>query len=142
MEKEDKMIKALLQDKFIERAPDGFTGKVMQSIEVAELQKEKTYRYDWPYLLIIAGSVLFALGIVAFIDSSFISRNFYVFLGYTTDFFHLMSGIFDHTQLTNTSVLSGSGLMIGTFIIMIVLLFFDGFVWRKKRYLNLFAWSF
>jgi hypothetical protein len=142
MEKEDKMIKALLQDKFIERAPDGFTDKVMQSIEVAELQKEKTYGYDWPYLLIIAGSVLFALGIVAFIDSSFISRNFYVFLGYTTDFFHQMSGIFDHTQLTNTSVLSGSGLMIGTFIIMIALLFFDGFVWKKKRHLNLFTWSF
>lgn len=142
MEKEDKMIKALLQDKFIERAPDGFTDKVMQSIEVAELQKEKTYRYDWPYLLIIAGSVLFALGIVAFIDSSFISRNFYVFLGYTTDFFHQMSGIFDHTQFTNTSVLSGSGLMIGTFIIMITLLFFDGFVWKKKRHLNLFTWSF
>jgi len=142
MEKEDKMIKALLQDKFIERAPDGFTDKVMQSIEVAELQKEKTYRYDWPYLLIIAGSVLFALGIVAFIDSSFISRNFYLFLGYTTDFFHQMSGIFDHTQLTNTSVLSGSGLMIGTFIIMITLLFFDGFVWKKKRHLNLFTWSF
>jgi len=142
MEKEDKMIKALLQDKFIERAPDGFTDKVMQSIEVAELQKEKTYRYDWPYLLIIAGSVLFALGIVAFIDSSFISRNFYLFLGYTTDFFHQMSGIFDHTQFTNTSVLSGSGLMIGTFIIMITLLFFDGFVWKKKRHLNLFTWSF
>ena len=142
MEKDDKMIKALLHDEFIEKAPDGFTGRVMQSIEVAELQKEKTYRYDWPYLLIILGSVLFALGIVAFIDSSFISRNFYIFLGYTTDFFHQMSGIFDQTRLTNTSVLSGNGLIIGTFLIMMALLFFDGFVWKKKRHLNLFAWSF
>jgi len=142
MEKEDRIIKALLHDEFIEKAPDGFTEKVMQSIEVAELQKEKTYRYDWLYLLIIAGSVLFALGIVAFIDSSFISRNFYVFLGYTTEFFHQMTGIFDHTQLINTSVLSGSGLIIGTFLIMMTLLLFDGFVWKKKRHLNLFVWSF
>ena len=142
MEKEDRIIKALLHDEFIEKAPDGFTDKVMQSIEVAELQKEKTYRYDWLYLLIIAGSVLFALGIVAFIDSSFISRNFHVFLGYTTEFFHQMTGIFDHTQLINTSVLSGSGLIIGTFLIMTALLLFDGFVGKKKRHLNLFAWSF
>jgi len=142
MEKEDKIIKALLNDEFIEKAPGGFTDKVMQSIEVAELQKENTYRYDWLYLLIIAGSVLFALGIVAFIDSSFISRNFYIFLGYTTDFFHQMTGLFDHTQLTNTSILSGSGLMLGTFLIMVALLFFDGFVWKKKGSMNLFAWSF
>jgi hypothetical protein len=142
MEKEDRIIKALLQNEFIEKAPDGFTKKVMQSIEVAELQKANTYRYDCLYLLIIAGSVLFALGIVAFIDSSFMSRYFYVFLGYTTDFFHQMTGIFEQTRLTNTSILSGSGLMIGTFIIMIALLFFDGFVWKNKRSLNLFAWSF
>lgn len=142
MKKEDKVIKALLNDQFIEKAPDGFTDNVMHSIEMVELHQEKTYRYDWPYLLIIAGSVLFALGIVAFIDSSFISRNFYVFLGYTTDFFHQMSGIFDHIQLTNTSVLSGSGLILGTLLIMLALLFFDGIVLKKKRYLNLFVLSF
>ncbi len=142
MEKEDRIIKVLLNDEFIEKAPDGFTDQVMHRIELAELPLEKTYRFDWPYLLIIAGSVISALGIVAFIDSSFISRNFYVFLGYTADFFHQMSGIFDPSRLANTSILSGSGLILGTFLIMLTLLFIDGFVLKKRRYLNLFAWSF
>lgn len=142
MEKEDKIIKALLNDEFIEKAPDGFTGRVMHTIELAELQKDHSYKADWLYLLIIAGSVFFALGIIAFIDSSYISRYFYVFLGYATDVFHQMTVIFDHPKLINTSVLSSSGLMMGTFLIMLALLVFDGFLLKKKRYLNLFVWSF
>lgn len=142
MEKEDKMIKALLNDEFIETAPEGFTNKVMHTIETVELQKGQSYKADWLYLLISIGSFFFALGIIAFIDSSYISRYFYVFLGYITDVFHQTTAIFDHTKLTNTSVLSGSGLVLGTFLIMLVLLVFDGLVSKKKKYLNLFIWSF
>ena len=66
MEKEDKIIKALLNDEFIEKAPDGFTGRVMHTIELAELQKDHSYKADWLYLLIIAGSVFFAPGYYRF----------------------------------------------------------------------------
>lgn len=142
MEKEDRIIKTLLNDAFIEKAPDGFTDRVMHNIEIVEIQQEKTYRFDWPYLLIIAGSFLFALGILAIIDSSYISSNFNVFMGYAAHLFQQMTGIFDHSQLNNTAVLSGSGLLIGTFLIILSLLFFDSFVFRKKRYMNLFVWSF
>ena len=142
MEKEDKIIKALLNEELIETAPDGFTNRVMNTIELAELQKDQSYKADWLYLLIIAGSFFFALGIIALIDSSYISRYFYVFVGYASNVFHQMTTIFDHTKLTNSSILSGSGLVLGTFLIMIALLVFDSFVLKKKRYLNLFVWSF
>ena len=143
MEKEDKIIKALLNDEFIEKAPDGFTERIMNAIEVAELQKdENTIRTDWPYLLAIAGSIILAIGIISIIDSSIITHYYHTFIGYLLGFFEQIIGIFGNSQLKNTAVPSGSGLVIGTFIIILALLFFDNIVLRKRRSLNLFMWSF
>ena len=89
MEKEDKIIKALLNDEFIEKAPGGFTDSVMQTIELAELQKlEQPNVANWLYWLVIIGSILLALGIISFIDDSFISRYYVLFAGYISGFFY------------------------------------------------------
>ena len=40
MEKEDKIIKEFLENGFFEKAPEGFTDKVMQSVEQVELQQK------------------------------------------------------------------------------------------------------
>jgi len=143
MEKEEKIIKALLDDGFIEKAPEGFTDRIMNAIEVVELQKEEnSIRTDWPYLLAIAGSIILALGIIFIIDSSIITHYYQTFTGYISGFFDQIIGIFGNSQLKNTAVPSGSGLVIGTFVIVIALLLFDNIVLRKRRYLNLFIWSF
>ena len=143
MEKEDKIIKALLNDEFIEKAPEGFTERIMNAIEVAELEKEEnTIRADWPYLLAIAASIILALGIISMIDSSFITHYYQTFTGYLLGFFDQIIGIFGNSQLKNTAVPSGNGLVIGTFVIVVALLFFDNVLLRKRRSLNLFIWSF
>ena len=143
MEKEDKIIKALLNDEFFEKAPEGFTERIMNAIEVAELEKEEnTIRTDWPYLLAIAGSIILALGIIFIIDGSIITYYYQTFTGYILGFFDQIIGIFVNSQLKNTAVLSGSELVIGTFLIILALLFFDSIVLRKRRSLNLFMWSF
>ena len=143
MEKEDKIIKALLNEEFIEKAPDGFTDRVMQSIEASELLKqEQTNKNDWLYGLVIIGSILSAVGIIFFLDSSFISRNYFLFAGYVTGFFSQIASMFGPLSFSSTSILSGNGLLIGILIIMMVLLFFDGFVLRKRRYMGLFVYSF
>jgi len=143
MEKEDKIIKALLNEEFIEKAPDGFTERIMNAIEVAELEREEnTIRTDWPYLLAIVGSIILALGIIFIIDSSIITHYYQTFIGYLSGFFNQIIGIFGNSQLKNTAVPSGSGLALGTFLIILALLFFDNIVLRNKRSLNLFIWSF
>ena len=143
MEKEDKIIKALLNDKFIDKAPEGFTGRVMQSIEAVELQQqEQPNAANWLYWLVILGSILLALGIISFIDGSFISQYYLIFGGYISGFFYQITNMFSHSVFTDNSILSGSGLVIGIFVIMTVLLFFDGFIFKKKRYMNLFVFSF
>ena len=143
MEKEDKIIKALLNDEFIEKAPEGFTERIMNAIEVAELQKEEnTIRTDWPYLLAIVGSIILALGIIFIIDSSIITHYYQTFTGYISGFFNQIISIFGNSQLKITTIYSSSGLVIGTFVIILALLFFDSIVLRKRRSLNLFMWSF
>lgn len=143
MEKEDKIIKALLNEEFIEKAPDGFTDKVMQNIEASELLKqEQANKHDWLYGLVIIGSILLAVGIIFYIDSAFISRNYFLFAGYITGFFSQIATMFGPLSFSSTSMLSGSGLLIGILIIMMILLFFDGFVLRKRRYMSLFIYSF
>jgi len=143
MEKEDKVIKALLNEELIEKAPVGFTDKVMQSIEASELLKqEQTNKNDWVYGLVIIGSILSAVGIIFFLDSSFISRNYFLFAGYVTGFFSQIATMFGPLSFSSTSIVSGNGLLIGILIIMMVLLFFDGFVLRKRRYMGLFIYSF
>ena len=143
MEKEDKIIKALLNDEFIEKAPEGFTERIMNAIEVAELEKEEnTIRTDWPYLLAIVGSIILALGIIFIIDSSIITHYYQTFTGYISGFFNQIISIFGNSQLKITTIYSSSGLVIGTFVIILALLFFDSIILRKRRYLNFFMWSF
>ena len=141
MEKEDRIIKNLLDDKFTEKAPEGFTGRVMDTLEAIELQKQKqSIPSDWPYLLVVAGAALVALGILSFIDSSFIPNYYRLFFGYVSGFFQQLTNIFSVTQLENTAISTSGQLVIGTLFIMLALLLFDSMIWRKRRYLNLFLW--
>ncbi|RLD35495.1 MAG: hypothetical protein DRI72_00125 [Bacteroidetes bacterium] len=141
MEKEDRIIKNLLDDKFTEKAPEGFTGRVMDTLEAIELQKQKqSIPSDWPYLLVVAGAALVALGILSFIDSSFIPNYYRLFFGYVSGFFQQLTNIFSVTQLKNTAISTSGQLVIGTLFIMLALLLFDSMIWRKRRYLNLFLW--
>jgi hypothetical protein len=143
MEKEDKIIESLLNEKFIEKAPDGFTDRVMQSIEVSEsLNPKQSVSYDWLYGLGFVSSIILAIGIISFMDNSFVSRFYFLFAGYLSGFFSQLATLFGQTSLPGSSILSGNMMLIGIFSIMAVLLLFDGFVLRKKRYMNLFVWTF
>lgn len=143
MEKEDRMIKTLLNEEFLEKAPDGFTDRVMQSIEAIELvPQDQVKSNNWLYGFVFIASILLALGIISFIDNSFVSRYYFLFSGYIKGFFLQLAAMFNQSSLFNSSLSSGSGLLIGISSIMVLLLVFDGIVLQKKRYVNLFSWSF
>jgi uncharacterized membrane protein len=143
MEKEDKIIKALLSEEFIEKAPEGFTDSVMQSIEASEAKaREEVKSNNWLYGFVFAAPILLALGVISVIDSSFISSYYLLFSGYFSGFFSQVTAVFANTSITGSFILSGNAMLMGIFSIMIVLLIFDGFVLRKQRHMNSFAWTF
>ena len=143
MEKEDRMIKTLLNEEFIEKAPDGFTDRVMQSIEAMELvPQEQLKSNNWIYGFVFTASILLTFSIISFIDSSFLSRYYILFSGYLKGFFLQLAAMFKQSSLFNSSLLSGTGLLIGICSIMVLLLVFDGIFMQRKHHVNLFAWSF
>ena len=143
MEKEDRMIKTLLNEGFMEKAPEGFTDRVMQSIEAMELApQEQLKSNNWIYGFVITASIPLTFAIISIIDNSFVSRYYFLFSGYIKGFFLQLTAMFNQSSLFNSSLSSGSGLLIGISSIMVLLLVFDGIVLQKKRHVNLFAWSF
>lgn len=135
MEAEDKKIKTWLEDHFIEKAPDGFTGKVMDAVEATELQKQERSA-DWPYLLAAAAAVLAAFCVLFIVDPSFISQS----SGYASRFFMQLADVFSFSTSGITSAFSGGQLVAGTLIIILVLLTFDALVWKGKRGVHMFLW--
>jgi len=141
MEKEDKIIKSLLEDKFTVKAPEGFTGRVMDVLEATDLQKQKqAVSADWPYLLVAAGAVLVAAGTLSVLNPALIPYYYHLFSGYAFHFFHQLTSIFAGSQLKNTAMSTNVQLVVGTSFIMLALLLFDSIIWKKKRHLNLFLW--
>jgi len=130
MEKEDKIIRDLLLKTQTDKAPEGFTKSVMEAVEAAGAQKQ-TVQSDWPYWLLIAGSLLLAGVVLFIIDPSLILQ----YAGLFTGFFKQIAGLAE-----NMSGFGSDQLMTGTFVIMLLLLLADGMIWHKRQQFHIFLW--
>jgi hypothetical protein len=135
MEKEDKLIRELLKEGFLKPAPDGFTDSVMQSVAIAEKQKELSLPALIGYIL---GSVLLGLGLIYLISPGTLVAYAEVFLGFLKDLFGPFAGLFEGVSI-RSDYLKGSELFLGILLIIGVLLGFDRFLSSRKSVSGLFV---
>jgi hypothetical protein len=139
MEKEDKIIKEFLESGFFEKAPEGFTSKVMHSVEQVEIkQKSEIFSGVLGFVLLSFGAVFIAFGILFYFDNTFI-------LNYFQSFSFDLSGVIQEFSKTGNYFVSlpnhfpNLGLVAGIFIIIFTLLGIEKFVFSKKKIVNVFV---
>jgi hypothetical protein len=139
MEKEDQLIKDLIQEGFLKSAPDDFTENVMKSVAGTETQKESVFGDNaFSYGAIVFAAMALAGGIIYFVDPSFYSTNFGVFNDFLKQVLLSFSGIFKASTVLNID--SNSTLLIlGVIVIMAMLLLFERLLNRNRRLTNLFV---
>jgi len=139
MEKEDKIIKEFLEKGFFEKAPEGFTGKVMHAVEQVEIkQKSEIFSGVLGYVLLTFGAIAVAFGILFYFDNTFILSYFQSF---SFDFSGIVQG-FSKTGkyfLTLPNHFPYLGLVVGIFVAIFALLGIERFVFSRKNLVNLFA---
>ena len=139
MEKEDKIIKEFLEKGFFEKAPEGFTGRVMQSVEQVDLQpKPEIFSGVLGYVLLTFGAIAIAFGILFYFDNAFIVSYFQSF---SFDLSGVVNG-FSKTGkyfLTLPSHFPYLGLVVGIFIAIFALLGIEKFVFSRKNLVNIFV---
>lgn len=139
MEKEDKIIKEFLEKGFFEKAPEGFTSKVMHSVEQVELkQKPEIFSGVLGYVLLMLGAIAVAFGILFYFDNAFIVSYFQSF---SFDLSGIMQG-FSKTGkyfLTLPNHFPYFGLVVAIFVTIFALLGIERFVFSKKNLINIFV---
>jgi len=139
MEKDEKLLKDLLQEGFLTKAPDNFTDRVMLAVAETETQQETTSRYSaLVYAAIIMGSILAIFGILFYTNKSIFEKYQNYFHDFIVAIISPFSGVLDKFANLNFQF-PYNGLLMGVGLIIIGLLAFDRFVIGGKRYLNLFV---
>ena len=140
MDKDDQLIKDLLREGFLTKAPNDFTDRVMNA--VAETESEDKPATEYPaaiYYAIIIGSIAAIVGTLYFTNKAFLAEYFTSFTGIFSDLVPSFSLMGDQFSSLNFN-LPYSGLIVGIVSIMVALLVFDKFVIGRSRYLNIFVW--
>lgn len=139
MDKEDKVIKEFLEKGFFEKAPEGFTGRVMQTVEQVDAQQKPVIFYGIiGYILLMFGAILSAFGILYYFDNEFV-------MSYFQSFGAGLSGLLFEFSKTGKYFISLPnhspylGLLIGIFIVIFALLGIEKVVFKKGRYANIFV---
>lgn len=139
MEKEDQIIKELIQDGFLTSAPEDFTDNVMKRVANTPLNEKSLLSENiFMYAAIIVASFVLAGGIIYFVDPGFYMANFGVFYGFLKQVTFSFSGIFSGTlninDISNTFYLMG-----GITVIILVLLVFDRLLSGNRKLTHLFV---
>lgn len=139
MEKEDKIIKEFLEKGFFEKAPEGFTKRVMYSVEQIDLQpKPEIFSGILGYVLLMFGAIAVTFGFLFYFDNAFVLSYFQSF---SFDFSGIVQG-FSKTGkyfLTLPSHFPYLGLVVGIFVAIFALLGIERFVFSKKKLVNVFV---
>jgi hypothetical protein len=132
MEKEDKLIKELLQEGFLKTAPEGFTDSVMQRVTVAEQPKDLPF---YAYLGIIFGATGIGLGLIYFTSPEFFEQ----YTAYFMDFLYRLAlpfkGLFSGVSVPDLGV---NSTFLGILGAIALLLGFDALISKKFRVTNIF----
>lgn len=139
MEKEDKIIREFLEKGFFEKAPEGFTNRVMQAVEQVEIkQKSEIFSGVLGYVLLTFGAILVAFGILFYFDNSFITSYFQSF---SSSLAGVLNGFLKTGKyfLAMPSYFPYLGLVAGIFVAIIALLGIERFIFSRKNLVNIFV---
>lgn len=139
MEKEDKQIKKLLENEYLEKAPEGFTNRVMLAVEQVDLSKKSvTFSGMLGYLMLMLGAILVAFGILFYFDNDFVVNYFQYFSGNLNELFLEFSKIGNYL-LSLQSYFPSLSFLAGIFLIVFALLTIDRLLFNKRNYANIFV---
>ncbi len=137
MENEDKLIKELLLEG-VEKAPQGFTDQVMQTIAAAEAEKQNAF--NWNKLQVpsmIIGSILLFFAIIYFVTPEFYSRLYLSLSGYALILTSQLSSIFGSFSLPISDV-QINWLLVEVGAVIVALIALERFFFIRKRTLSIF----
>ena len=139
MDKEERMIRELLEEGLLTKAPDNFTDKVMMAVATSEAQKSQVGDLSYfSYALIILGAFVASLIALYFTNKALLVKFYQYLVDFNFGSFSFVTGLF--TNFNNMfSAIPGSGLIAGIVLIMLALLAFDKFVFAGRRYASVFV---
>ena len=139
MEKDDKLIRKMLEKGLLTKAPENFTDKVMMAVAAAEIQRKPVIDFSAiSYVFIVLGAFIVSAGVLYFTNNELLVKYYTYFMSSIAGVTAFISGIFANFNLSFSNI-PGSGLIAGISLIMIALLAFDRYVFSGRRYVNLFV---
>ena len=140
MDKNDKLIKELLEEGFLKKAPDNFTDNVMHAVakESSPVSTGNEYPFS-TYFMIIAGTVAAGVGILYFTNKAFLLKYLTYFNGFIGDLLPSFNELGKGFTSLNFQM-PANGLVLGVGAIVLLLLVFDKLVLSKNRYFGIFVW--
>lgn len=137
MNTEDKKIRELLKNLQVEKAPEGFTSNVMNSITEFEESSKTVIQMNTiiPALLVFT-SILVSIGVFYFFDNSFF-ENIFSPIAFLSDIFNNQFTWFNSYLMQMVSILKQNTFALGLGVILIFLLSFDRVVLRRRLRINM-----
>lgn len=139
MEKEDQLIKELIQEGLLKSAPDDFTDNVMMAVSKSSQSEKSISDFSiMTYALLILGSISLSAGAIYFFTPSFFKKITNFFGELTRQIFFSFSNVFNGTVKWNLGIELNS-MIIGVVFIMVMLLVADSFLGKRRKHMNLFV---
>lgn len=139
MEKEDQLIKELIQEGLLKSAPDDFTDNVMMAVSKSSQSEKSISDFSiMTYALLILGSISLSAGAIYFFTPSFLKKITNFFGELTRQIFFSFSNVFNGTVKWNLGIELNS-MIIGVVFIMVMLLVADSFLGKRRKHMNLFV---
>ncbi len=137
MNTEDKKIRELLKNLQVEKAPEGFTSNVMNSITEFEESSKTVIQMNTiiPALLVFT-SILVSIGVFYFFDNSFF-ENIFSPIAFLSDIFNNQFAWFNSYLMQMVSILKQNTFALGLGVILIILLSFDRVILRRRLRINM-----
>ncbi len=137
MNTEDKKIRELLNKLQVEKAPEGFTSNVMDSITEFEESSKTVIQMNTiiPALLVFT-SILVSIGVFYFFDNSFF-ENIFSPIAFLSDIFNNQFAWFNSYLMQMVSILKQNTFALGLGVILIILLSFDRVILRRRLRINM-----
>jgi len=139
MNTEDKKIQELLNKFQVEKAPEGFTSNVINSITGFEESSKTVIQMNTiiPTLLVFT-SILVSIGVFYFFDNSFF-ENILSPIAFLSDIFNNQFAWFNSYLMQMVSILKQNTFALGLGVILIILLSFDRVILRRRLRINMLS---
>lgn len=139
MEKEDQLIKELIQEGLLKYAPDDFTDNVMMAVSKSSQSENSISDFSiMTYALLILASVGLSAGAIYIFTPSFFKKVTHFFGELIRQIYFSFSNVFDGPVKWSLGIELNS-MIIGVVFIMAMLLVADSFLGKRRKHMNLFV---